>query len=1185
MAIQSAPLNLLLFPQRWVPNPPAPKAPFLSLSVLVIPKGDPREAVIGPAAFADADLAFEAAIVPSLAALPTPAGVASRAPLTIVQPPNRRPLFDALSGLFKIRPQAAPAGPAPPATVRKFLPHSYQQATRFASPRTTFASVDSSYLCTLEHSKPASKPPDTPDDSLIWEEVLGFVLRQPMLARAMGLIFDAVLPLPGPNPFAAGGYLFADLGAASEYHAEVAATPSLLARFAARIPALEGIVDERPVFASVLFPVTGAGSFDDVFVEAEEYDDGFARIVHGAQPRRAAQVETDSGPLQPGELPPPKDAGIRLGWDDEQIAIWHNRQFGTNAYDPGADSPDSPMGVAGFRVDVQGESPGATWTSLAHVTGALAVGGIALGAFDGELTVEAVPVNHTFNKADGFWLPSYFTAWAGGSIVVADPLRYQIANQPGALPPPVYTAVDADIPALRYGHSYRFRVRMADLTGGGPLPGDSPAHTAPAPIATVMFRRFVPPKAVEVDTGGGLLADGRSASYSIRRPPLGYPEIAFTGFDNAVNLLLAEAPAAFAAYRETALPDPDATQLRIDVQVRTLDRDPAGPWLPLYSVTRSFPADPPQPIVLNARFEDVAQASALGDADPLPLPSSRDIRLVLTAIGAPDPALGYWGSDSARTGVPVNIHLRAPAQDERALLKPSADGPEIQAIFLQPDPPPDHSVLTQLAMAGLRHDAPADLTDRLADQLRLAHDGLTFSATAGERLVIGASHNLRHTLNPDASSITFSSKADLTRHWIVAIRLTLDRDWTWDGAAPAAFDIQRDGATIGQILMPRVLNVVAAQNPVRDRTELLFLDGYDPKPDPPAFPKESHLRYTLAPKFRVAPAQSDPPRERNLTLPITTPPTQTPKLISAGFAFSEFQADDRYASTGERARKLYFEFDRPPDDPQDRYYARVLAYGPDPMLIAETQIPEPREAPLSIPDELIRIVTLDSSNDFAGLNATQEMTQGPDKIRYLLPLPKGLDPDSSKLFGFFVYEISVGHNGERPCTAHARYGLPLRVAGVQHPYPQLRCSVAHDRDFVTVLAPYADPIFDERNIRPFPPRTRLQALLYAQVEQIDGQGWRNVLLGTAAASPQQVPLRDQPDRRFLEGQATFAEEDIARRLGILGLAHDSPLSVIAVELLAEPASNVANPLAAQLGDGRIYRTSPLTPVPKVCRAV
>src|SRR5215467_194671 len=110
MAIQSAPLNLLLFPQRWVPRPAAPKSPFLSLSVLVIPKGDPRAAFLDAAPFADSDLAFEAAIVPSLAALPSPAGVTARVPLTIAQPANRRPLFDALNRLFKIRDQA-PAGP------------------------------------------------------------------------------------------------------------------------------------------------------------------------------------------------------------------------------------------------------------------------------------------------------------------------------------------------------------------------------------------------------------------------------------------------------------------------------------------------------------------------------------------------------------------------------------------------------------------------------------------------------------------------------------------------------------------------------------------------------------------------------------------------------------------------------------------------------------------------------------------------------------------------------------------------------------------------------------------------------------------------------------------------------------------------------------------------------------------
>jgi len=1191
MPIQSAPLNLLAFTQRWVPHPPAPQDPFLSLHVLVIPKGDPTQNFNGAATpFADANLAFDAAIVPSLAALPTGAIVSQRVPLTIVHPPNRRRLLESLGRLFKIRPQAPPGPPAPPVVVRKFLTPSYRKATRFASPRTPFAVIDDSYECALRESKPAVRPPDVPDDRVLWEEVLGFALRQPVLAREIGLLYETRLPLPDPSAFATGGYLFVDLGGASAYHAEVAAQPSLLARYAARIPALAGITTERPIFTSVLFPVTGAGNFDDVFVEAEEYDDGFGRIVHGAQPQRATQVDRDVEPLKPGELAPPNDAGIRLGWDDEQVAIWHNRQFGVNAYDPGLPSPDSPLGVAGFRVDVREDKPGEDWHSLVHVTGPLALEGFPLGVFDGELTVEAVPINLTFKEADGFWLASYFASWTGGSLVVVDPVRYRIANQPGAIPPPVYTAVSADLVKLRYGHTYQFRVRLADLTGGGPRPSDAPAHTPPAPIARVPFRRFVPPKVVGIEPGGGVAADGATAAYTVHRPLLGYPDLLFTDSPDAETLLLAEAPTASAASRETALPDPDASQLDIEVQVRTLHGDPAAAdssYVSLYTVTRDFPAaDPSAPFVLNAQFEDLPRANVLkglvlGVGDPIRLPSARDIRLLLTPIGSPDAALTYWGSQQARRGSPVSVYLRAPSRDERTLLRQSIDGPEIQAIFLQPDPPQDPSLFAQMAMAGLRHEVPADLTSRLASHLHLAHDGVTFSAPVGRRLVIAASHALRCTLNPDRSSITFGSKSDLTRHWIVTIRLTLDRDWTWSGLAPAAFDVVRDGVVIGQIVLPRTVNPAVGPAPDRDHTELLFLDAYDSKPRPPGFPSESHLEYAVVPNFTAAPANVDVRPSWRLTLPITTPPTQTPRLVSAGLASSDYSHDPRYHSTEERRRMLYVEFDRPPDDDHDAYFARVVAYGPDPMLIGDTTIPEPREGPLPVDPELIRVVTPDSANDRAGLDAMQALIAGPDRIRYLLPLPQGLDADSAELFGFFVYEIRVGHDDTRWCTAQGRFGLPLRVAGVQHPSPQLRCSVSRTDDAVFVTAPFAAPVFDGQNIRTFPPRTTLHALLYAQVMQADGQAWRNVLLATGAA---EFHRRHQAhlDLRFVQGVITFPQDEILRRLRILGLPLDAPLSVVAVELLPEATSTTRNPLTSELGEVRIHRTSPLTPVPEIC---
>jgi hypothetical protein len=1190
MPIQSAPLNLLTFTQRWVPNPPGPKAPFLSLRVLVIPKGDPTQKLDDVATpFADADLAFNAAIVPSLAALPIPAMVSQRVPLTIAQPVNRRRLLQSLSSLFNIRAQKPP-DPREQPVVRKFLTPSYRDATRFTSPRTPFAVIDGSYECALKDSRPAITPPERPDDRFIWEEVLAFALRQPLLARQIGLIYDAELPLPDPNAFAAGGYLFVELNATSAYHAEVTVQPSLLAAYAARIPALANVTDERPIFTAVLFPVTGMRNFDEVFVEAEEFLDGFARIVHGAQPQRATQVDRDVAPLRPGELPPPKDAGIRLGWDDEQVTIWHNRQLGVNALDPAQPSPDSPLGVAGFRVDVREDKPDAQWNSLVHVTGDLALDNFPLGMFDGELTVEAVPINLTFEVNDGFWLPSYFVSWTGSSLVVADPLPYRIANQPNVLPPPVYTAVGADLVPLRYGHNYQFRVRLADATGGGPLPSDSSDRATPAAFATIPFRRFVPPAAVSIDRGAGVQPDG-TATYTIRRPLLGYPDVLFSDFPNAVNLLLGAAATAATAQRETTLPDPDATQLQIEVQVRTLDHNPGAiggvPYLPLYSVTRSFPADPSEAFILKARFEDIPQAGVLSrmvlaDNDPIRLPSARDIRLVLTAIGKPDPTLAYWGSQQARRGPSFSVYLRASARDEHNLLKPSPDGAEIQAIFLQPDPPPDPSHLAQLAMAGFRHEAPSDLTDRLANHLHLAHDGLTFSARAGQRLVMGTAHALRHTLNPDRSSITLSSKADLTRHWLVAIRMTLDRDWTWNGLSPAGFDVQRDGVSVGQIVIPRTVNPSVGAAPDRDHTELLFLDAYDSKPVPPAFPSESHLKYALLANFKDDPAQRDAIPSWNLRIPITTPPTQTPKLASAGLALSGYERDSNYGVTGERRRSLYFEFDRPPDDWSDRYYARVLAHGPDPMLTGDATIPEPREGPPPIDPELIRVVTPDSSKDRAGLDAMQELIAGPDKIRYLLPLPDGMDAESAELFGFFVYEVRVGHDDSRWCTAQGRFGLPLRVAGVQHPAPQLRCSASRNDDAITVTAPFAAPTFDGQNIRPSSPRTTLHALLYAQVMQADGQAWRNVLLSTVAAAPQRLRHEPHLDLRFRQGVATFSQDEIVRRLRILGLPIDASLSVITVELLPEPTSTVQNPLTSQLGDIRIYRTSPLTSVPEIC---
>ncbi|MFI5648980.1 hypothetical protein [Kitasatospora sp. NPDC051705] len=1214
MPINSAPLNILLLPGRWQP-------PTLTLTLLVLPQGDPRAALPGTGtAFADADLTFDAMFVPTLTDLPTPAS-ARRTALTTTRPARRRAFFDELAALFRIRPSGLPPE-GPPSAVRKFLPPSFRAANGYTTPRSRFLVTDRSYDCVLKETKPHVPPPDRPDTRLEWEEVLTFVLRQPRLARELGLLYDTTLTPGTTDPVDQGGYLFADPAAGSAYRAEANTNPALLARYAARIPPL---TTARPVFAAVLFPVTGTGDFDQVFVEADAYDHGFARVVHGAQSRSAAQVEHDVEPPE-GALPPVKDTGIRLGWDDDQVTVWLNRQFGVNAHDT-QPSPDSPLGVAGYRVDVREDgAPDAPWHSLTHVAGDLTLGPLGFGHFDGELAVETTPVNHTLQAKDEFWLPAYFTAWRGGSLVLADPSAIKVSGRKGANADTVYRAVDADAVPLRYGHTYQFRVRLTDLAGGGPLVTDQHDPSAPAPVAVVPFRRFVPPRAVRVDHSG-LGADGRSAGYTVHRPLLGYPDLVYTGFPDAMDALLADLPAAQSEYREAVRPDPDVTQLRIDVSVRTLQGDPAAdtdsgtdsdtaqPFRPLYTAVKAFPPAPDQPLTLRAVFEDLPTTdrltdltltgpTPLPDPDPLRLPTARDVRLVLTALGREDQELGYWGSDRARTGAaPVSVYLRAPSADERQLLQSPPEGPQVQAVFLQPDPEDNPASAAQRAVSGQRVDAPSDLVDRLARQLGLTRSALTLSARAGRRLVLGAAAGLRHTLSPERDAITFATRTELTHRWLVCLHLSLERDWSWDALQPAAFEVLRDGTPVGTLTLPRTLARGATGRPdgtgpadgdgdpqARDRTELLFLDAYDDQPPVDKPPSETRLTYSLVPAFRPPPAQQDPVRQDPvqqwpLRLPITTPPGQVPRLRSAGIAATPYQRDqDRYTATGERRRLLYLELAEPPKDPADRYFARVLAGAPDPMLLrGAPERPDPAEPPLDVA-EPIRVVTPSSSADCAGHALMQELIPAADGLHYLLPLPEGLGPDAPELFGFYVYELRVGHDCSRWSTAAGRFGLPLRVAGVQHPAPQLRCTVTRTDEEVTVTALHAASVADGTGVRPYPPATTISALLYAQVQQADGRDWRNVLLDSRPHAGGPPAWKHEPfDPQVPSSVLSFPNGEILAKLAFLGLPLDASLSVVAVEALPEPGGrNELPPLSQGLGSVRVLRTSPLTPVPAIC---
>ena len=102
-----------------------------------------------------------------------------------------------------------------------------------------------------------------------------------------------------------------------------------------------------------------------------------------------------------------------------------------------------------------------------------------------ETGVQVFPSTVNGDNDAPYWLPSYFTQWYGPSLVLPDARAAQLDASGALANPGTYhdgsikanpgqdgkSATSRVLPAeaeLKYGHDYEFRVRLADLTGGGP---------------------------------------------------------------------------------------------------------------------------------------------------------------------------------------------------------------------------------------------------------------------------------------------------------------------------------------------------------------------------------------------------------------------------------------------------------------------------------------------------------------------------------------------------------------------------------------------------------------------------------------------------------------------------------------------------------------------------------------------
>ena len=644
--------TILTFPQFFDGN-------VLNINIVFLPRNqNPLTAAITGAPpipdappFADAKPSFVAKIITGLSGLPATAASLPSVTLTTASPTQARPLFEALADQFQISnlgvqntnlnintfPEKAPDPVDQEHSVKKYLPLSYRQSFNFVAPKTRNAVIDDTYHCAVRGAGPNPGFTQSPD-AISWGQAFAYAMRQPLLAESLGIIYKTQLTID-PSYFPKGGWLYIDLADASDFKAQQKVDDTFIRKYAARIPVLKA-GDQRSVFAAVLFPVlpiAPPGNYDNLFIEAADYDDGFGKIVHGFQP-----VSDNLLLEQSDGFHPTKEIGIRLGWDDEQILIWYMRQLMEDPSVGPKQRIDAPIGASGYRIDVREKpvppAPPGPWQSLNEVSSkaALVVTDpaankvITLGDFtDKELNYQVYPMQLDGDTTKNYWLPIYFASWGGKSMVLPDDEGAAIYQNQDVKPDgptnvkgapannlnKIYAATPITTP-LQYGNIYQFRVRMGDMSGGGPQPDQEPAYQTASQVATVHFKRFVAPSTAQID---GLPANTDQQYFSgknltIKRPLLGYPSVVFTGeYPNAVDLLKKAASDQVETGKQNrkyidsgqydkvkpleafGIADPDVESVEITVELQTLKMDNLisvsgkEAYIKFYTTTRKFP--------------------------------------------------------------------------------------------------------------------------------------------------------------------------------------------------------------------------------------------------------------------------------------------------------------------------------------------------------------------------------------------------------------------------------------------------------------------------------------------------------------------------------------------------------------------------------------------------------------------
>jgi hypothetical protein len=377
----------------------------------------------------------------------------------------------------------------------------------------------------LFHHMPTPSPKKLPDLQPDWEkqfdfhQVLTALNAYPLLQRAMGLVFDLDLPrdfvaLTPTSPgiisvsnVVAGwpwsiapkvvglstAYLHYDTGSNRRFFL---AAPRVLADPSAPTTVV-GLLNLDPQRFG-LAQVDVDGGMHKTIMLAESFNPDPGANVTATQPEAAVHPEI----FDPeATLPSLRSGGFSLYADGRALSLLDSiaQNKGFNDAVETNTSPSRPLYtedlVRGYRLDVW-DSHATKWHSLHQRNGTYSIADLTVGPHSDEGFVQLAavqPDKAAQPQTNDLYLHEAVARWAGWSLSAGQPGKHlsRYADPDKAIPPnedtpeyrenePVtpfkmkveYKVVPGSLPALRFGHSYRFRARAVDLAGNSLAPND-----------------------------------------------------------------------------------------------------------------------------------------------------------------------------------------------------------------------------------------------------------------------------------------------------------------------------------------------------------------------------------------------------------------------------------------------------------------------------------------------------------------------------------------------------------------------------------------------------------------------------------------------------------------------------------------------------------------------------------------